>query len=115
MQPILEPIADLMSRGGPIMWPLLALSVLSVAISIDRAIFWHRLNARAGTRQFVRFSEALRSGEVDRINGLADLDGSPLAQLARSLARSRGSEAVAVETVELQRPRLERYMAIRRA
>ena len=33
---------ELFVRGGPIMWPLLLLSVTSLAISIERALFWWR-------------------------------------------------------------------------
>lgn len=33
---------ELFVRGGPIMWPLLLLSVTSLTISIERALFWWR-------------------------------------------------------------------------
>jgi biopolymer transport protein ExbB len=33
---------ELFVRGGPIMWPLLLLSVISLTISIERALFWWR-------------------------------------------------------------------------
>ena len=29
-------------RGGPVMWPLLACSIVSLAITIERALFWLR-------------------------------------------------------------------------
>ena len=37
---------ELFIKGGPLMWPLLACSVLSVAVTIERAIFWVREKMR---------------------------------------------------------------------
>ncbi len=34
---------EVFSRGGPLMWPLLLCSVVSLAIVIERALFWWRL------------------------------------------------------------------------
>lgn len=36
----------LFSAGGVVMWPLLAFSVLAIALIIERAIFWARINKR---------------------------------------------------------------------
>jgi biopolymer transport protein ExbB len=41
---------DLFQRGGPVMWPLLACSVVALAVSMDRAIFWIRETARRNRR-----------------------------------------------------------------
>lgn len=38
----MDVIYDFFEKGGPIMWPLLACSLISVTISIERAIFWFR-------------------------------------------------------------------------
>jgi biopolymer transport protein ExbB len=36
-------VYDLFIQGGPVMWPLLVLSVLTIACALDRAWFWFRL------------------------------------------------------------------------
>ena len=38
------PIWEMFERGGPVMWPLLAASILGVALLLDRGIIflWHR-------------------------------------------------------------------------
>ncbi len=35
---------EFFARGGPIMWPLLICSILSLAITFERARFWWRIN-----------------------------------------------------------------------
>jgi biopolymer transport protein ExbB len=39
-------VLDLFFQGGPVMWPLLGLSVASVACALERAWFWVRLLSR---------------------------------------------------------------------
>ncbi len=39
-------VYDLLIAGGPVMWPLLALSALTLATGIERAMFWARLLTR---------------------------------------------------------------------
>ena len=36
-------VFDLFLQGGPVMWPILALSVLTISCALDRAWFWLRL------------------------------------------------------------------------
>lgn len=36
-------VYDLFLKGGPVMWPLLGLSVLAIACALERAWFWFRL------------------------------------------------------------------------
>ena len=42
----MEFIRDLFTRGGPIMWPLLACSLAALTITIERLIFWWREGVR---------------------------------------------------------------------
>lgn len=39
-------ISNLFTAGGVVMWPLLAFSLLGVALIIERIIFWVRINNR---------------------------------------------------------------------
>ncbi len=36
-------VYDLLLKGGPVMWPLLGLSVIAIACALERAWFWFRL------------------------------------------------------------------------
>ena len=36
-------------KGGPLMWPLLACSVVSLAVTLERLVFWWRLRWRRST------------------------------------------------------------------
>ena len=42
----MDAIAKLFEQGGPVMWPLLACSIVSLTITIERLIFWRRENRR---------------------------------------------------------------------
>ena len=42
---MLEPVVEMFRRGGPVMWPILVLSVVGLAI-----LFWKALEFRAGRR-----------------------------------------------------------------
>ena len=37
---------ELMIKGGPVMWPLLACSVVGLAIVIERLFFWLQVSIR---------------------------------------------------------------------
>lgn len=37
---------NIFERGGPVMWPLLACSILSLAVTIERLLFWWALKRR---------------------------------------------------------------------
>ncbi|BAZ67237.1 MAG: MotA/TolQ/ExbB proton channel family protein [Pelatocladus maniniholoensis HA4357-MV3] len=39
-------INQLFSTGGVVMWPLLAFSVVAIALIIERVLFWYRINTR---------------------------------------------------------------------
>ncbi|MEE9306661.1 MAG: MotA/TolQ/ExbB proton channel family protein [Spirochaetia bacterium] len=38
----MQTIANLIGRGGPVMWPLLFCSLLSLTVSLERLLFWMR-------------------------------------------------------------------------
>jgi biopolymer transport protein ExbB len=40
---------ELFVRGGPVMWPLLACSLVALTVVIERAIFWLAINRRRNT------------------------------------------------------------------
>ncbi|MEO0540750.1 MAG: MotA/TolQ/ExbB proton channel family protein [Cyanobacteria bacterium P01_A01_bin.105] len=42
-------LAEVFAAGGIVMWPLLLFSILTVAIALERSIFWLRVNQRQKT------------------------------------------------------------------
>lgn len=105
-----ESILHFIDRGGFVMWPLLAMSVVALAITIERGAFWLQIDSRRGRRRFGRLAAAVRSGDAGRLAGSLAEDESPYAGLARSLPIDAGAidETDAALAAEEIRPRLER-------
>ena len=99
---------DLLTRGGVVMWPLLALSVLGLTLVLERAWFFGRTGGLGGGRRFVQLTAALRAGKKDEAQRLADADGTVYGATARHLLRE--GPAASAEAIELQRPRIERFL-----
>lgn len=105
-----DQVAMLIQRGGYVMVPLLALSVISLALSIERAWFWATTHRPGRVRYLGRLNDALRRGRRDAAGALVADDRSPFGRVAAALLRRGSTDAVAVEAVEEQRPRLDRFM-----
>lgn len=56
---------NLISRGGPIMYPLLVCSIISVAIVIERAIFWLRMKRISDRALVFRILKLTEQGAYD--------------------------------------------------
>ena len=120
MSAVLEIFLGLMERGGVVMWPLLLLSVVSLALIIDRAWFWGRTHGRRGRALAASLGEALRRGDRTKVLEIARRGGaggrqSIYAGLAMALASegpggAAAVEAIAVEAIEAERPSIERFM-----
>lgn len=102
---------DFMDRGGLVMWPLLALSVVGVTLCFERGWFWLRTNQPAYVRRMSRMARLLRQGELAAARTLADEDPTVYGRLVRQLIDEGTSDAVVTEAIESQRPALERFMA----
>ncbi|MCC5635008.1 MotA/TolQ/ExbB proton channel family protein [Nostoc sp. CHAB 5844] len=62
------PMYDLFVAGGVVMWPLLAFSVVAIALIIERVRFWYRIN----TRQNRVVREVLNLYRLDNVVGALD-------------------------------------------
>lgn len=110
-----EPMAfELIFRGGPLMWPIMACSVVAFAIAIERFIFLRR--AAISSRDFLEaVRQVLRQGRVqDAVAMCGEADG-PLARLVKAgLLRSGRSREEMREAMEdagkIEVPRLERFL-----
>jgi biopolymer transport protein ExbB len=107
-----EQIADIMERGGWVMWPLLTLSIVSVALSLERWLFWLATRRQGQPTRLARMAGHLRAGRVKELKELVHGDRSVYGRVVRGLVELGMSEAVGVEMVEGQRRRIERFMVI---
>ncbi|MHC4947672.1 MAG: MotA/TolQ/ExbB proton channel family protein [Planctomycetota bacterium] len=110
MSSLSDDLALLIQRGGWIMLPLLLLSVVSLALITERIWFWLVTHRPARVRMLQKLNDALRRRDDPAAKQLAGRDRSPYGHVARQLMEHKATEAVAIEAVEEQRPRFDRFM-----
>ncbi len=94
-------LVDLFFLGGVMMWPLLACSLLVVAISLDRA--WIFFRARLDFRRFVaRTGRLVSEGKIDAAHALCRESANPIAAAAGVYLEHREA------STELRTARIER-------
>lgn len=108
-------IIDLFARGGPMMWPLLICSILTVAILVERGLAFGRIGGSAA-RFLDEVRDAVRRRKIGEALAICDRTPGPLAAMVRAgLSRhEQGREAVrdAIEEAGAREiPRLERHVA----
>jgi len=91
------------------MWPLLVLSVLSVAISIERTLFWASTHAPSRRRWLQSLTGHLASGDRASASALIAKDRSVYASVARTILDTPPRETIAVEAAERHRWSFERF------
>ena len=67
----------LMERGGPVMWPLLLLSIVSVTLTVERIWFWRKMGSRGSRVRLRAMINALRMNDAETVTALAESDDSP--------------------------------------
>lgn len=108
-------IREIFVLGGWVMYPLLALSVISLALCFERSAFWLRTHGRAQRRRTAAIAARLRSGELSAAAALAEQDRTVFGWFARELmAGGLGpgrtlSESGVRELVEEARGPIERF------
>ena len=103
-------ISMLIDRGGYVMVPLLMLSIISVALILERCWFWFTVESRDSIRRLEHLNAALRSGDSEAGKKMVSHDPTPYGVVAKSMLEIGASDAVAMEAVESQRPRIDRFM-----
>lgn len=91
------------------MWPLLALSVLSVALTIERILFWAVTHRPGRAAWLERLGERLRAGDWSAAQAITAKDGSVYGRVTSKLLARSPSDAALIELIELERPRIERF------
>ncbi|MCX5658693.1 MAG: MotA/TolQ/ExbB proton channel family protein [Planctomycetota bacterium] len=101
---------EFMHKGGPFLWVLLVMSLVSVSLMLERAWFWLRTNAAQRLSRVARMEQALRTGDRQTAKVLADDDHSVYGLVVRALLAEQYSDALATSVVETHRATLDRFM-----
>jgi biopolymer transport protein ExbB len=107
---------DYMQKGGPLMWLILLCSVVSVAVFLERILYFHRASVNAG--EFLQgLSNLIRSRNFAEARVECQATSVPLTRVIHAaivrhtLPRSELREIVQ-EAGQLEVPRLERNLGI---
>ncbi|MEM8836051.1 MAG: MotA/TolQ/ExbB proton channel family protein [Planctomycetota bacterium] len=111
MQDLLEQTLTISQRGGPVMWPLLALSLVSVTLSTERALFWLVVHRPGRSKWVGDACRALASGDSTLAKSIASRDSSPYAGALSAAADRSAHAGLAIELSEEVRPTFERFAA----
>lgn len=94
-------------KGGPLMVPLLAESVLALGVTIDRAIAFHR-DARVDTRTLrAKVLRLLRDGQPDAAADLCASTPGPVAAVLLAGIQAYAKHVVLTQRAETLRPLVE--------
>lgn len=114
---VLDDLLTFFRAGGWVMYPLLALSLVSVMLSVERAAFWLRTNSRRNRYRLSRLTAKLRAGDLPSAIAIAERAGAIqfryaaalLDHAARPGADASKIEPAAMELIEDARPAVERF------
>ncbi len=101
---------SVMERGGPVMWPLLALSVLAVTLVLERGWFFASINRGSHWSRATEAAKACRERNTPKARQVLEGQSGVYAPLLRDVLDEPASDAALAEAVESQRHRLERFM-----
>lgn len=113
---MIRPMLELMQKGGPVMWVILALSVLGVAVFLERLIHLHRAQIRVGA--FMRgLANLVKEDRYDEVRRQCLATPGPVARVALSAVLARDcprSELrdIVQEAGQLEVPRLEHHLPL---
>lgn len=100
---------QLMDQGGWVMWPLLVMSLVSLAMTFERQLFWMTTNRPGRGRWLTTLCDLFRAGNTDGVRSAIRGDSSVYARTSVGVLERGTSDAALVETVESVRPSIERF------
>ena len=105
---------ELMQKGGPVMWPLLACSIVAFAVVLERLLFWIVAAVRKDQARVNRIFTLTEAGDFDAAIREGEASKSPLVRiLASGLAHRnyglvQSLEAAAMAEIE----KMKRNLAV---
>jgi biopolymer transport protein ExbB len=98
-------------KGGPVMVPLLACSIISLAVVIERMIFWRRARSRAPIEELLQLVERREFTKATELGGKLDLPAARV--LTAGLAHRNPSLTKALEVAaQAEIPVLKKRLTI---
>ncbi len=98
-------LLELFHKGGPVMWPLLACSLLSVTVSLERAFFWIVLRRRRRRPELDAVVAMAAAGERNAAVEAARRSGDPAAAvLCAGLENRLSTDAMQQRAIARLRP-----------
>jgi biopolymer transport protein ExbB len=98
-------------KGGPVMVPLLACSIISLAVVIERMIFWRRARSRGPVEELLQLVERREFTKATELGGKLDLPAARV--LTAGLAHRNPSLAKALEVAaQAEIPVLKKRLTI---
>jgi biopolymer transport protein ExbB len=84
MNPMLANIVfQFFSKGGPVMWPILASAVVAVAVVGERAFWWLREGRNRDAQKLEQVLAALENGDVAAARTIAEGSEDPVIRMIR--------------------------------
>jgi biopolymer transport protein ExbB len=59
------------ARGGPIMYPILVVSIIALTVVLERIFWWSREGARKRSAKLNRIYDAVQEGDLEKASSLA--------------------------------------------
>ncbi len=105
---------DWIVQGGPVMVPLLACSVVSVTLTIERAIFWNSDRRSRDAGLLDRLADLLAHGQVTEAQQLCETSRDPIVRVLRFGLehRQESLEAALKLAANEEIRRMRRYLKI---
>jgi biopolymer transport protein ExbB len=107
---------ELMQKGGPAMWVILAVSVVGLAVFLERLIYLHRAQVRVG--EFLRgLANLVKGDRYEEARKQCLSTPGPVARVALSAVLARDCPRaelrdIVQEAGQLEVPRLERHLGL---
>lgn len=102
-------VVGIIIKGGPVMVPLLACSIISLAVAIERFMFWRGIRSRGPVEELLQLAEQKEFEKALQLGGTSDLPATRVlaAGLAhRNPALAKALEVAAQEEIPVLKKRL---------
>lgn len=105
-------LEELLDRGGPVVWPLLGLSLLSVTLIVERTLFLLGCATPGRRRRAAEAVGHLRAGDAAAAAAAVGKEGGVLAPVVRAAAAADATTRAAAAATEarVQAARVERLL-----
>jgi biopolymer transport protein ExbB len=105
---------DIFIKGGPVMYPLLACSIIALTVILERTLFWIREEVRADRRLVDRVLELCQKGDWVAVRReVADSKDAVIRILVSGILHREFSMIKAMESAAAEEiKRMRRYMSV---